>query len=74
MFRWQKKLGIPFVISGFEGEQLLLTIYLLIKERNHGIVRNVYLSAVTKSGNALAKRMVGKYFKNVTLHGAEWEL
>lgn len=58
-----EKLGIPFVISGFEGEQLLLTIYLLIKERNHGIVRNVYLSAVTKSGNALAKRMVGKYFK-----------
>lgn len=58
-----EKLGVPFVVSGFTPEQILLSIYLLIMERNHGTVRNVYFSAVNKYGNSVAREKVKKYMK-----------
>lgn len=36
-----KELGIPFVVSGFEGEQLLATIYALVKMHGKGGFKNL---------------------------------
>ena len=58
-----KELGIPFVVSGFEGEQLLLTIYSLVKMAGKGGYKNLYKSVVTDEGNLQAKEIVNKYFE-----------
>ena len=58
-----KELGIPFVVSGFEGEQLLLTIYALVKMAGKGGYKNLYKSAVSEEGNLSAKEKVDKYFE-----------
>ena len=59
-----KELGIPFVVSGFEGEQLLLTIYALVKMKGKGGFKNLYKQVVTPAGNILAKECVDKYFES----------
>ena len=58
-----KELGIPFVVSGFEGEQLLLTIYALVKMKGKGGFKNLYKQVVTPNGNEKAKECVEKYFE-----------
>ena len=58
-----KELGIPFVVSGFEGEQLLLTIYALVKMKGKGGFKNLYKQVVTPNGNEMAKSCVNKYFE-----------
>ena len=58
-----KELGIPFVISGFEGEQLLLTIYALVKMKGKGGFKNLYKQVVTPRGNEMAKACVDKFFE-----------
>ncbi|RKM62468.1 hydrogenase formation protein HypD [Butyrivibrio sp. CB08] len=58
-----KELGIPFVVSGFEGEQLLMTIYALLKMAGKGGYKNLYKSAVSEEGNLSAKEKVAKYFE-----------
>ncbi|WP_022763872.1 hydrogenase formation protein HypD [Butyrivibrio sp. XPD2006] len=58
-----KELGIPFVVSGFEGEQLLLTIYALVKMKGKGGFKNLYKKAVTPNGNETAQKCVDKYFE-----------
>ncbi len=58
-----EELGIPFVVSGFEGEQLLLTIYSLIKLKGRSGYKNLYKGVVTEEGNTRAKEMVGRYFE-----------
>ncbi|WP_029232134.1 hydrogenase formation protein HypD [Butyrivibrio sp. VCB2006] len=57
-----EELGIPFVVSGFEGPQLLTTIYALVSMKGKTGVRNMYKGAVTESGNNKAKEIVNKYF------------
>ena len=58
-----KELQIPFVVSGFEGEQLILTIYSLVKMAGKGGYKNLYKSVVSEAGNLQAKEMVEKYFE-----------
>ncbi len=58
-----KELGIPFVVSGFEGEQLLMTIYALVKMAGKGGYKNLYKSVVSEEGNISAKEKVSKYFE-----------
>ena len=58
-----EELGIPFVVSGFEGEQLLMTIYALVSMKGKSGVRNMYKSVVTSEGNLKAKKLVEKYFE-----------
>ena len=58
-----KELGIPFVVSGFEGEQLLLTIYALVKMKGKGGFKNLYKQVVTPNGNEKAKECVERYFE-----------
>lgn len=58
-----EKYNIPFAVSGFKAEELLSSIYALIKLCGKGKVINLYKSAVTDSGNEKAKALVNKYFE-----------
>lgn len=57
-----KKTSLPFVVAGFEGEELLQAIYAIIKLKDKGVVKNIYSQAVTPEGNTNAKNTVNKYF------------
>ncbi len=54
--------GLPFVVAGFEGPQLLAAIYALVGMRGKPGIKNLYRSAVTKEGNKEAQQEVNKYF------------
>ncbi len=58
-----EKYNLPFVVSGFKGEELLASIYALVKLKGQGKVLNLYKSAVTDTGNEKAKTLVNKYFE-----------
>ncbi len=58
-----KEIGIPFVVSGFEGRQLLLTVYALLKMKGKPGFKNLYPDVVTDEGNLKAKEAVDKYFE-----------
>lgn len=58
-----EKYKLPFVVSGFKGEELLAAIYALVKLNGNGKVLNLYKSAVTDNGNTKAKELVNKYFE-----------
>lgn len=58
-----QKYQLPFVVAGFEGEELLAAIYALTKLRGRAIVKNLYLRAVTSDGNTLAQNKVLQYFE-----------
>ncbi len=58
--------GIPFVVAGFEGEQILGAIAALVRlcgQTDRGQMRNMYPSAVTPEGNLLAQEAVNQYFE-----------
>ncbi|MBQ2454394.1 MAG: hydrogenase formation protein HypD [Lachnospiraceae bacterium] len=60
-----EELGIPFVISGFEGGELLASLYALTKlaaKKDAGCM-NLYPRAVKDEGNKEARRSVGMIFK-----------
>lgn len=54
---------IPFIVSGFTGEQLLCTIYGLVRERGKGSVRNFYPQVVKSDGNPAARKAVESMFR-----------
>ena len=56
------ELGIPFAVSPFSPEGIIMSVYSLVKDRGQGICRNLYPSAVTPEGNKLAQEAVDKYF------------
>lgn len=58
-----EKYGIPFVVAGFEGEQILAAIAALVKLRGAGKTVNMYTSAVTREGNLTAQAAVEEYFE-----------
>ena len=73
-----EKYGIPFVVSGFEGEEILEALCELVEvaevvcARNvqkKGLVRNCYKSVVSEEGNPKAQELVSKYF---TVSDAAW--
>ncbi|MCH5213347.1 MAG: hydrogenase formation protein HypD [Oscillospiraceae bacterium] len=57
-----EELGMPFVTAGFEGEELLMAIYALIKLKG-GKSLNMYPSVVSYDGNTKAQETVNKYFE-----------
>ncbi len=59
-----KKYSLPFVVSGFKGEELLAAIYALVKLKNQGRVFNLYKYAVSDDGNQKAKELVNRYFES----------
>ena len=54
---------MPFVVAGFEGEQLLSAIWALTKLRGKNAVKNLYTEAVGKERNDAAYSLVEKYFE-----------
>ncbi len=59
-----EELKIPAVISGFEPEDILLSVYLLLRQIADGRprVQNEYERAVSKEGNVLAQKMIDQCF------------
>ncbi|MDD6728893.1 MAG: hydrogenase formation protein HypD [Eubacteriales bacterium] len=57
-----EKYSLPFVVSGFKGEELLASIYALVKLQGQSKVLNLYKSAVGDRENEKAKALVDKYF------------
>ncbi|MBO5852822.1 MAG: hydrogenase formation protein HypD [Clostridia bacterium] len=57
-----KKYNLPFVVAGFEGEQMLLAIWALTKLKDKGEVKNLYTEAVTGKRNETSYALVEKYF------------
>ena len=59
-----EKYGIPFVVSGFEGEEILEALCELVETASEdGVhVRNCYPSVVSEDGNLKAQQLVAKYF------------
>lgn len=64
-----RKYSIPFAVSGFEPEQILISLYALVRLRGRGVVKNLYPSVVTARGNVQAQRLVSRYFEPC---GAAW--
>lgn len=60
-----KDYHVPFAVAGFEGEQILIALYALVKMISHGDSRviNLYPSAVTAEGNKTAQDMITRYFE-----------
>ena len=54
---------IPGVISGFEPEDILLSVYMLLKQISEGRaeIENEYRRAVAREGNPAAKAIIDKY-------------
>ncbi len=61
-----EKYRIPFVVSGFEGEEILEALCELVSVANMqedtSLVRNCYPAVVSEEGNTKAQQMVSKYF------------
>ena len=64
-----EKYGIPFAVAGFGGNELLMALYSLVRNRGKGVVENCYPSVVTWEGNRTAAEQVKKYF---TVSDATW--
>ena len=63
-----RELKIPAVISGFGPEDILLSVYLLLRQISEGKPRmqNEYERAVQEDGNILARKMIGRCFMRRT--------
>ena len=57
-----EELGVPFVVAGFTGEELLAAVYALVRMRGRGEMRNLYPRVVRPEGNRQAQEAVRKYF------------
>ncbi len=59
-----RELKVPAVISGFEAEDILLSVYLLLRQIADGKprVQNEYERAVAKAGNPLACKIIDECF------------
>lgn len=58
-----EKYKMPFAVSGFEGDQILLSIYEVVKNIHKGKVINCYPMVVSAKGNVTAKEKVGLFFE-----------
>lgn len=58
-----QKYSIPFAVSGFEAQQILLAIYALVRHFGRGEVMNLYPSVVTAQGNQAAQAAVNRFFE-----------
>jgi len=66
-----KEYGVPQVISGFEPEDVLLSIYMLLKMLNEGRIEieNEYKRVVKYEGNVPAQRSIENFFE---IRDAKW--
>jgi len=52
----------PFVVAGFEGEEILDALYGIVKAYRKDTVMNFYPQVVNETGNKKAQALVDKYF------------
>lgn len=66
-----KKFKLPQVIAGFESDDVLLTVYMLLKQiaENRAVVENEYTRLVRPEGNSKARKLIDEVF---TLDDAYW--
>ena len=57
------RFSVPFVVSGFSPQQILISLSALLKLKGQGVVKNFYPSAVTAFGNTKAREMLEYYFE-----------
>ena len=50
------------MISGFTGEELLCSLYALVRLAGQGVCKNLYPAAVRPEGNPAARALVDQYF------------
>lgn len=58
-----EKYGLPFVISGFSGEELLTSLLILVENRGRPCVINAYPKVVRPEGNPRALRLMNEVFE-----------
>lgn len=58
-----KQYNRPFAVSGFSAEEILASVYALVKLQKTGRCVNLYKSVVRDSENEKAKALVEKYFR-----------
>ncbi len=56
----------PFVVSGFSADEILASLYLLVKEQGKGVVKNLYKSAVKATPNEKAAALTAEFFESGT--------
>lgn len=64
-----KKHNLPFVVSGFNAEEILASIYALVKLKGTSKSLNLYKSVVNSEKNEKAAKLVEKYFES---YDAAW--
>jgi len=66
-----ERFRIPQVISGFEPEDVLLSIYMLLRMINEGEIKieNEYKRVVKYEGNILAQKSINEFFE---IRNAKW--
>ena len=64
-YKEYEQFPVPQVVAGFEAEDLLLGLYMLVRQINEGraVVENAYPRAVTKEGNKKAQTLMNEVFK-----------
>lgn len=58
-----EKNNIPFCVAGFQGNELLVALYDLVKNQHQGVVKNDYPAVVTERGNEKANELINHYFE-----------
>ena len=60
-----KEHNIPFAVAGFEGEQILVALYALVKliTAHQGRVMNMYPAVVTPEGNITRAKIDSEIFR-----------
>lgn len=58
-----KKHNVPFVVSGFKGEEILASVYALVKLQGQGNCLNLYKQVVKTVENKKAAETVNKYLE-----------
>lgn len=58
-----KNYSIPFGVSGFEGEEILMALYGIVRAYGRGEVMNFYPQVVSELGNPKAQALVNQYFE-----------
>lgn len=64
-------LGFPVVAAGFEAKDLLLSVLMILEQKNKGVAatENAYMRAVKDEGNVIAGKMMQQVFETVD---AQW--
>ena len=57
------KYHLPFGVAGFQGKELMIALYGIVKHYGQGVVKNYYPAVVTREGNPVARARVEKYFE-----------